>query len=89
MKVALPIPNWGELSRSCPRPQHRDRPIPATSSLKVNYESKEDSIEDWGGELSSHLEEALAARDRAIARCLPPPSLLRSLEYEVWCVEAG
>jgi hypothetical protein len=48
-------------------PRSRDRPIPTTSSLKVNYESmEEDSLEDWGGELSSHLEEALATQDRVL-----------------------
>jgi hypothetical protein len=71
-------------------PRSRDRPIPTTSSLKVNYESmEEDSLEDWGGELSSHLEEALATQDRVVARCLTPPSLLHSLESESCHVEAG
>jgi hypothetical protein len=87
MKVALPIPDWVEISRSRPRPRRRDRPIPATSILNVNYERKEE--DSWGGELGSHLEEALAARDRAAARCLPPPSLLRSLESETCRVAAG
>jgi hypothetical protein len=62
MKVALPIPDWGEISRSHTHPRRKDRPIPTTSSLNVSYEGKEeDSLEDWVGELDSHLEEALAA----------------------------
>jgi hypothetical protein len=45
-----------------------------------NYKRKgEDALEDWGGELASHLEEeALAAQTEPLAaRCLPVPSLLR------------
>jgi hypothetical protein len=47
-----------------PTRRDRHRPIPVTSSLNVNYKRKEeDCLEDWGGELSSHLVVTVEAQE--------------------------
>jgi hypothetical protein len=63
LQIPISIPNWDETSRSPPPPSHRDE----ISRIAILWE---DSLEDWRGELGSHLhEEALAEGDRAAARC--------------------
>jgi hypothetical protein len=49
LDAEMPIPR---LEGNFPHPPRRDRPIPATSSLNVNYKRRSRGS---GGELSSHL----------------------------------
>lgn len=70
--LLIPIPSPIRMKSPCPRPAlAQGSTIPATSSLNVSYRRKEeDSLEDWGGELGSHLkEQTLGAQDETLSRC--------------------
>jgi hypothetical protein len=87
--IPIPMPNWDEISPSAsPTPPRLVAGIDLSLYIQPKCKLREEGgrLQNWGGELGSHLPSELeegsgrrarAARDRGYARCLTTPSLLR------------